>query len=220
MEAATGVEIASSREPRKAARRTQAERRAATRQRLLDAAIACLAERGYADTTTIAVAAAAGLSRGAMLHHFGTKAELLRAVGEEVMRQTEAILETSVAGGGERERFLRAFDGALVQLDSPYFAAAAELLMACRADPALRSLFADINREAGERTEARLRRWAAAAGAMEGPRLDAFLDLLSVTVRGTFFLAGVEGGRERARSALDALREAARGLLPPAGRPR
>lgn len=60
-------------------RRTQAEKSAETRDRLLDAAIDCLVDLGYARTTTIEVAKRAGLSRGAMLHHYPSKAELVTA---------------------------------------------------------------------------------------------------------------------------------------------
>src|SRR4051794_696858 len=64
-------------------RRSQAERRADSRQRLLDAALACLAEAGYARTTFAAVLARAGLSNGAMWRHFPSKAQLfLAAVAE------------------------------------------------------------------------------------------------------------------------------------------
>lgn len=63
------------------ARLTQDEKTAETRRRLLDAAIVCLIDRGYANTTTSEIAERAGLSRGAQLYHFPTKEELLtRAV--------------------------------------------------------------------------------------------------------------------------------------------
>src|SRR5271154_6998069 len=58
-------------------RRTQQERSAAMRLRLLDAAVDCLYELGYSGTTTIEVAARAGVSRGAQLHHFPTKKRLV-----------------------------------------------------------------------------------------------------------------------------------------------
>ncbi len=58
-------------------RLTQDEKTAETRRRLLDAAILCLVERGYANTTTSEIAERAGLSRGAQLYHFPRKEELL-----------------------------------------------------------------------------------------------------------------------------------------------
>src|SRR5437667_2411507 len=61
------------------ARRTQAERREASRAKLLDAALSCLAELGYAGTTFPEVVKRAGLSNGALWRHFQSKAELLAA---------------------------------------------------------------------------------------------------------------------------------------------
>src|SRR5262245_14198262 len=60
-------------------RQTQEERSNAMRVRLLDAAMDCLVEHGYAGTTTVEVAKRAGVSRGAQLHHFPTREELVTA---------------------------------------------------------------------------------------------------------------------------------------------
>lgn len=65
----------------------QAQRSAAMRARLLDAAVECLAELGYAGTTTSEIVARAGVSRGAQLHHFRTKDELLAAAVQHTMDQ-------------------------------------------------------------------------------------------------------------------------------------
>jgi AcrR family transcriptional regulator len=74
-------------------RRTQAERTSATRRALLDAARDQFAERGFSGTGREQVAAAAGVTRGALYHHFGTKEGLFRAVVEEL----EAALAERVA---------------------------------------------------------------------------------------------------------------------------
>jgi AcrR family transcriptional regulator len=58
-------------------RRTQAERSAATRQALVDAAIGLLMERGWAATTTVAVCERAGCTRGAVVHHYPSLSALL-----------------------------------------------------------------------------------------------------------------------------------------------
>src|SRR5581483_10029359 len=62
-----------------AERRTQAQRRAASRARLLDAAVDCLAERGYGGTTLPEIVRRAELSNGALWRHFRSKNELLVA---------------------------------------------------------------------------------------------------------------------------------------------
>lgn len=72
---------------RTAPRRTQAERRAIATQRMIDAAIAVISEKGYSGTTLAAIGEAAGYSRGLAHHHFGSKLELMRAVVEELERR-------------------------------------------------------------------------------------------------------------------------------------
>ena len=75
-------------------RRTQAERTAGTQAKLLDAAIDCLVELGFAKTSTQEIARRAGVSRGAQLHHFPTKESLVTAaVGHLVEKRLAEILE-------------------------------------------------------------------------------------------------------------------------------
>ena len=73
-------------------RRTQAERTQGTRARILDAAVEVLRKKGYAHFRTADVARAAGVSRGAQLHHFATKEKLVYATMEHVFQN---VLETS-----------------------------------------------------------------------------------------------------------------------------
>jgi AcrR family transcriptional regulator len=57
--------------------RTQAERSAATQQALVEAAIGLLIERGWAATTAVAVCGRAGVTRGALMHHYPSLSALL-----------------------------------------------------------------------------------------------------------------------------------------------
>jgi AcrR family transcriptional regulator len=83
-------------------RRTQAERRAAARDRLLQAAAELIAECGLASVTLAQVGERAGYSRGIANHHFGTKAalieELISQVEEEFVAATAPVrnLDASV----------------------------------------------------------------------------------------------------------------------------
>ena len=67
-------------EPKYAPRRTQAERSETTRKQLLDAAIKLVRKNGFGGLRTMDVADLAGVSRGALMHHFPSKHELVVAV--------------------------------------------------------------------------------------------------------------------------------------------
>ncbi len=77
------------------ARRTQAERSEATRQALVAAARPLFANRGYAGVGTEEIVRAAGVTRGALYHHFDGKRELFEAVYEQI----EVDLAERIAAG-------------------------------------------------------------------------------------------------------------------------
>ncbi|MBV9832442.1 MAG: helix-turn-helix transcriptional regulator, partial [Marmoricola sp.] len=68
------------------------------RQRLLDATIECLVEHGWSGTSTTLVSQRAGVSRGAQLHHFPTKNDLVVAAVEHVTEVRGAELAAAAAG--------------------------------------------------------------------------------------------------------------------------
>ena len=80
--------------------RTQADRTATTRGALISAARALFAERGYAEVSTPELAAAAGVTRGALYHHFKDKQGLFLAVVNAVEADVTARLGASVAASG------------------------------------------------------------------------------------------------------------------------
>ncbi len=86
-------------------RRTQAERRASSRTKILDAAVDCLMTEGYAATTTLRVQARAGVNRGTLLHYFPTRATLLVAAIDHMYaarRQQMYELLLRLPTGGSR----------------------------------------------------------------------------------------------------------------------
>ncbi|WP_340526800.1 TetR/AcrR family transcriptional regulator [Cupriavidus necator] len=79
--------------------RSNRERTEATRQALLDAARALFVSRGYGDTSTPDVCAAAGITRGALYHHFADKRDLFRHVlAEEAAAVADDIEAAAPAG--------------------------------------------------------------------------------------------------------------------------
>jgi AcrR family transcriptional regulator len=119
-------------------RRTQVERSDGTRARLLEAAILCLHESGYAATTTSLVAQRAEVSRGAMLHQFPTKVDLMLYVVRAVY---DREVEEYVARLGHirdlREKLLALPQVAWEVLSRPSGVAVLEVLQGSRSDPEL-----------------------------------------------------------------------------------
>lgn len=121
-----------------AANRPVQERSVATRAALLDAALECLVERGYAATTTIETARRAGVSRGAQLHHFPTKAELLTTAVEHLFDRRRAEFVNALAlVDPASDRLDAAVDLLWSLFQGPVFVAWTELWVAARTDPAL-----------------------------------------------------------------------------------
>lgn len=125
-----------------ATRRTQAERRADTTARLLDATAEALIEMGYAGTTTTEVCRRAGVSRGAMLHHFPSKDELVAAAVAHIVdlrvEEFRATLATLPEGAPVLTQLETAIDVLWGIYKGPTVAAWIELIVAARTDAKLR----------------------------------------------------------------------------------
>lgn len=119
-------------------RRTQVERSATTRARLLDATVECLSELGYANTTTTEIAKRAGVSRGAQLHHFPTKIELVTTAVEHLFtRRTEEFRAAFATLPSGTDRTGAAIDLLWSMVSGPTFYAWLELVVAARTDTEL-----------------------------------------------------------------------------------
>ncbi len=127
----------------------QEERSRAMRARLLEATVDLLVERGFTGTSTTLVSERAGVSRGAQLHHFPTKNDLVVAAVEHLTAVRGSELEAAAAalpsGGGTRAVLALLGD----HFTSPIFTAALELWVAARTDPALMQAVAPLEQKVG-----------------------------------------------------------------------
>jgi AcrR family transcriptional regulator len=119
-------------------RRTQAERSSAMRERLLDATIDCLVTYGYAGTTTNRIAQRAGVTRGAQIHHFPSKEDLVAAAIEHLAHQRAAKATADLGLIEDNPDKVTAILDFLWSLhQGPMFVATIELWIASRTDPVL-----------------------------------------------------------------------------------
>ncbi|RKN17036.1 TetR/AcrR family transcriptional regulator [Micromonospora musae] len=126
------------------------ERSRATQARLLEATVECLVEHGWAGTTTTLVAARAGVSRGAQLHHYPTKAALVTAaVGHLAERRAAELRAEAAALPIGPQRLDRVIDLLEVAFTGPLFVAALELWVAARTDPELRRALIPLEARVG-----------------------------------------------------------------------
>ena len=123
----------------------QAERSATTRVRLIRATIATLNAVGYSATTTMEIARRARVSRGAMLHHFKTRSELILASAEHILREQEVerrdVLRTVARG---EERFFSITDAMWNTMQQPEAVALTEIMLGGRSDPQIHRPFSAL----------------------------------------------------------------------------
>ena len=173
-------------------RRTQEERSASTQRALLDAAVACLIEDGFQGFSTTLVADRAGVSRGAQLHHFPTRASLVAAAVAHVFAGLTEDYERRFAELDEHDRSpARAV--ALLQaicLD-PRHHAVLDLYAAARTDPELRASLVPIAARHRENVISLAERYFPSAAASEQFRLT--LDLLLHAMVGMALSRGFYG---------------------------
>ena len=125
---------------------TQAERTAVTTEKLLEATVTSLIERGYRGTSTLEVCRRAGVSRGAQLHHYPTKESLVAAAVEHLLsqrvNQLQARRTTAPAGVLDLED-AASFLWKVYTGDTFY--AWLELVVASRTDDELRKIVAGLD---------------------------------------------------------------------------
>jgi len=111
-------------------RRTQAERTAATRERIVRAVVESIAEIGFQKTTANEITRRAGVTWGAVQHHFGGKDGILAAVLEESFERFAARLgEVPTEGASLAERVSAFVDIAWAHFASPDYRSTFEILL-------------------------------------------------------------------------------------------
>jgi AcrR family transcriptional regulator len=129
----------------------QQHRSRVTQQRLLEATVECLVEHGWSGATTTLIAERAGVSRGAQLHHYPTRASLVLAAVAHLAerRGAEIRAEAVTLTGDPAERLDRVLDMLASAFTGPLFVAALEVWVAARTDPELRDALVPLEARVG-----------------------------------------------------------------------
>jgi AcrR family transcriptional regulator len=192
------------------------ERTATSRARILDAAVACLVESGYAGATTLRIQARAGVSRGRLLHHFPSRDQLLvaasRHLATERLRATAARVTDLGDALTPEQRLDRAIELMWETFSEPHFWAAVELWTAARTNDELRASLLPEEREVGAAVRAGMDRFY-------GPQLTAHprythvRDLLFTSMRGVGLTYALDHRDPRTDPHLPLWKDVARALL-------
>ncbi|MGY5136445.1 TetR/AcrR family transcriptional regulator [Streptomyces nigrescens] len=160
--------------PARGPKQPQQERSRATRFKLLEAAVSCLAERGWSGSTVAVVAERAGVSRGAAQHHFRTREDLFTAAVEHVAEKRQGAVKAvahNLPPAGSVARTWVIVEELVGLYTGPLFRAALHLWVAASDEDQLRdrvtALEARVGREAHRTAVALLDADEAVAGVRE-----------------------------------------------------
>lgn len=194
--------------PARAVRGSNAQRRNATRAKLLEATIACLYELGYHRTSTVLVTARAGVSRGSLLHQFPSKADLMVAAAEHIAdlrgRAHVAGMEGVPLGP---ERLTRLVDILWGQMSSPSGIARLEILLGSRSDLELAAKLTPLNARLDAMHRDLVWALARALGATDRKPIDAMVQLYAAALRGLSVDALFPESRAHVSAAVELLKQ-------------
>lgn len=168
----------------------QAEKSENTRTQIVDATLQCLVKLGYAQTTTERIAEEAGVSRGAMTHHFRSRAAVFDAAAKYICEKRAEEFEDKIRDFHYEPGQLPSLDDmkrtmTLMQryYSEPTFVAFHELLRGARTDKALKKVLLPLeealDRRIAESMTAVMPYWAS----IEGTR-EVLSDLVHFTLQG------------------------------------
>ncbi|MFZ1813728.1 MAG: helix-turn-helix domain-containing protein [Rhizobiaceae bacterium] len=161
-------------QPRGKAQAAKSER---MRAAILDEAVRTLSEMGYHATSIKKIAAQGGFSIGAIQHHFRSKEALMVAVVEKALLRAERFFERFGAGSGDMGAMVR--ESWAKQINSPWYMAMLEILVAARTDRTLRERVAPALETYARETETRMARLV--SGGKPGSSEDKAAFLLTVS---------------------------------------
>lgn len=187
----------------KSSPRSNSQRTERTRAALIDAARALFITHGYADTSTPDIVSAAGVTRGALYHHFADKQALFRAVVEREARAVAEDIDRDAPDSlSPRDALLQGSDAFLEAMS---VAGRTRLLLLDGPAVLGRAEMDAIDNANGARTLREGLSAAMAAGAMESLPVDAVAALLSASFDRAALGIGAGGRREDYRHALAGL---------------
>jgi len=131
----------------------QAKKSAITRRTILEAAIQCIIDCGYAGTTTSLIADYADVSRGAMMHHFPSRKAVLKATIKYLHKKRLSEYNKMMEAIGipfremSREKIAQSVEEAWKYVNLPSSVAYQEILMASRTDQELRQVLEPLEQE-------------------------------------------------------------------------
>ena len=186
----------------------------ATRTALLDAALECLVADGYRAVTTTKIARRAGVSRGAQLHHFPTKAQLLTAAVEHLLdRRVREFAATLAEVDPTADRLDLAVDVVWSMFEGPAFVAWMELWVAARTDAELAITMIKVDRRFTEESERMAMGLVSDLGARDVERLPFLRSFAFALMTGVATQLLVPRGQRPASEYLDALKQIAHAML-------
>jgi AcrR family transcriptional regulator len=185
---------------------------------LLDATVDCLVERGYASLSTTEIADRAGVSRGAQLHHYPTKGELVSAAIEHLFqRRHEEYLEGLARLPPGTDRAEASIEKLWSMFSGPTFYAWLELLVAARTDPSLRRRISGVAERFAATVETAFREQFPEA--VDNPFFPVVPGFTFALLQGLSLEHILESQRARVGRTLDAFRQLSLMILPQAHAP-
>lgn len=171
-------------------RTVDADQHAEKRRRILEAAIACFARKGFHSTSTAEICRAAGMSPGNLFHYFATKEAIILAIAEEDRRETAMLFAAVESSSDTIGAIIQIAERALAQFSDPLHAQITiEIAAEAMRNPSIAAMFVENDVASVEALEQLLR------SGVERDQIDPGLDVRSTAL---WLIALIEGAVGRA----------------------